>query len=130
MRNFLKFESAQRRTKSTDGITNVTMISVNKAGETSTTIGTIVRASGANEFRPVTTDNEDLGGFDTRNLAAGVLKRTFQKNGEPTANSVTLEAAAKVLCPNAKNQVSALKKKIARGSIKTVTVGGELRVVL
>lgn len=128
MRNYLKFDSAQRRTKSVVGIQNVTMISADKAGETSQPIGTVIRLVGDKQFRPVTLANENLGGFKTRSLAAGVLKRNFQSDGKP--NSVTLEAAAKVLCPNAKNQVTALKKKIARGSVKTVTVGGELRVVL
>lgn len=130
MRNRVKFNSVQRRTTNQDGIINVVMTSTDASNETSRSIGTIVRPSDVNTFIPVTLSGKAMGPLRSRNLAAGVLKRQFQANGDGADVSICLADAASILSPDANNPVAALKKKISRGSVKTVVVDGETRVVL
>lgn len=69
-----------------------------------------------------------VGERDTRKQAKHAVKKAFFAAKDES--TLSIEDAAKILSPNAKNPVSALKKKISRGSIETVEVNGEIRVVM
>lgn len=131
MRNFLEYTSTQRRTKTTDGVATVTRVASDTAGVTKVDIGIVTQPMGSKKFIAQLLNGSPLKTlFDTRKAAGGQLKALFDNDGVPAVKTVSLEAAAKVLCPNAKNRMSALKKKISRGSVETVDVDGETRVVL
>lgn len=73
-----------------------------------------------------------LGDFATQSQAGHAARdavRVAAKADDVVANTLSLEEAAELLSPDAKNPVAALKKKIARGSVETVVVNGETRVV-
>jgi len=69
-----------------------------------------------------------VGEMKTRKQAKHLVKRSYFAAKDES--SLSIADAAAILSPNAKNPVSALKKKISRGSIDTVEVNGETRVIM
>lgn len=124
MRHAIQFNSSQRRTKTTDGVLTITMITTNGVTELREIIGTIVRPLGSDNYIPTTLDGKALEECATRNLAAGILKRQFQS---ADTVEVSLTKAADVLIGN---PVQALQHRIEQGLVDTVKVKGKIRVVI
>lgn len=130
------YKSIQRMTKTQVGITQVQIHTFAKEFGTilsTADLGEIQRSSGMN-FVAFTLSGEELGEYETRSKAGEALKKVrdtmrevLATGGAPKTESI--EEAARRICPDAKNPVAALRKRISRGKIATLVVDGETRVV-
>lgn len=146
------YKSIQRTTKTQVGVTQVEIRSFTKEFDSVLSVaalGEIQRSHGMN-FVAFTVNGEELGEYETRSQAGEALKKARDNEvkassvgtGETTedkadeailaaaADTLSLEDAAKRICPDAKNPIAALRKRISRGSVATVVVDGETCVIL
>ena len=92
-------------------------------------IGLYTRAYQDN-FIATTAGGNLVGEFATRSKALHATRDAFIAENSDTPATESLADAAARLCPNAANQIAALRKRISRGSVQTVEVDGETRVLV
>lgn len=114
----LKMKTSTRTTKANIGAGSII--------DGKRTIASFSREFGS-DYEVTLADGTALGSFNARGAACKAARKAA--NGD-APNSVSLEEAAAQLCPNAQNQVAALRKRISRGAVETVQVDGETRVIL
>ncbi len=135
------YNSIQRPTKAIAGCTEVTLKVFGKDGEADKIhqLGSIFQIMGTAQFDATAIDQGTIGIFGSKSQAGEALKKHWdskqetpneQEPADPQVRTLTLAEAAEELCPNAKNKIPALRKRLKRMGIEIVDVDGDKCVAL